>query len=454
MQTRLRFFIALIFLSLVIGSCKKYLDQKPDKSITTPSTLDDLSQLLNYYLRMNGSYPAAGEVGADNYYVSDPDWAATSSEYQRNLYIWQKFDDVGSDWVSPYRAIMTANVILGNIDEVPLSTPVDINNAAQTKAMALFFRAYYHYALSQLFMPVYNKETSATDFGIPLKRTADINEKIERSTSQQTYDFIISDALNALPDLPLHPIEKHLPSKAAGYGFLSRIYLSMQLYEAAGRYADSALVLYNNLIDYNSVNTLAAAPFGQFNEEVIFDSEVGSTNIFNHSRAKVDTNLYRSYSGSDIRKEAFFVANPDNSHYFKGNYTGKPNNPTMFSGIATDELYLTRAECLARQGDSVKALLDLNTLLKNRINNIAFVPYSLPLDGGLMKLILQERRKELLYRTLRWTDLRRLNKEPMYADTLYRYINGAEYKLLPNSNRYTILIDRNTIRLSGIDQNP
>lgn len=445
--------IIFIFCTVVPG-CKKYLDLKPDKSITTPSTLDDLYQLLNYYERMNGSYPAAGEVGAENYYVSDVDWASTPSEYHRNLYLWQKYDDVGSDWVSPYRAIMTANVILENIDKVSVANTSEREDSKEIRAMALFVRAYNHYALSQLFMPVYNKETADHDLGIPLKKQADINEKISRSSSQETYDFMISDVVNALPDLPLRATGKHLPSKPAGYGLLSRIYLAMQEYDLAGKYADSALDLYNTLLDYNSVNTQFSAPFEQFNEEVIYDSEVNYPNIFNQSKAKVDTNLYRSYALNDIRKIAFFAPNPNGGFYFKGNYTGKPNNPTMFSGIATNELYLTSAECRARYGDSSGALNDLNLLLEKRMENGTYIPYSLPVEGGLLKLIFIERRKELLYRTLRWTDLRRLNKEPRFADTLYRQINGKTYSLLPNSDRYTILIDKATIRLSHIQQNP
>ncbi len=70
------------------------------------------------------------------------------------------------------------------------------------------------------------------------------------------------------------------------------------------------------------------------------------------------------------------------------------------------------------------------------------------------RLILTERRKELLFRALRWTDLRRLNKEAEFRDTLYRFINGKKYQLLPGSDRYTLQIDRNTISISGIQQNP
>lgn len=437
----------------IFTSCTKYLDKKPNQKLTTPASLDDLVELFNDYDRMNGRYPSSGEASADNYYMSHDAWASTL-ELTQHLYLWQKYDIVGSDWITPYRAVYTANVVLDNIDKVKLVTVGDKNRSLQLKAMAYFIRAYNHFGLSQLFMPVYNKATATSDLGIPLNLTSDINAKITRSTSAQTYNQMISDIELSLNGLSGQPSPKYLPSKPAAYGLLSRVYFSMQDYKKAGLYADSCLNLYNSLIDYNGIDAMAAAPFDQFNSEDIYDTQASYPNALHQNKAKVDSLLYRSYDSNDIRKEAFFQENGDGTYFFKGNYTGKLNDPTMFTGIATDEMYLTRAECLARQGDSLSALKDLNTLLENRIINGSFSPYKLPIIGGLMKLILQERRKELVFRALRWTDLRRLNQERVYADTLYRILDGQQYELLPSSDRYTLQIDRKTIEISGIQQNP
>lgn len=452
-QKKYLLYILITSCIAISSSCKKYLDEKPNQKLTTPATLDDLSQLLNDYDRMNGYYPSAGEISADNYYLTDEGWASTGSDFHRHLYKWEKFDEVGSDWASPYNAIMTANVILENLGKISLKSPIEKNKAKELEAMALFIRAYYHFALSQLFMPVYNEGSANNDMGIPLKRSSDINEKIVRATSQQTYDFIIADITQSIKHLPDYPDKKYLPSRPAAFGLLSRVYLSMQLYSKAGSYADSCLKLYNALTDYNSIAATNNAPFAQFNEEVIYDTQAAYPNGLYQGNAKVDSSLYNSYDTVDIRKQAYFSPNGDGTFFFKGNYTGKAFNPTMFTGIATDEMYLNRAECSVREGDSVKAIDDLNWLLRNRIKTADFVPYAIPVSGGLLKLILNERRKELLYRGLRWTDLRRLNKEPELADTLYRILNGQEYQLLPGSERYTLLIDRSTIDISGIDQN-
>jgi len=67
--------------------------------------------------------------------------------------------------------------------------------------------------------------------------------------------------------------------------------------------------------------------------------------------------------------------------------------------------------------------------------------------------ILVERRKELAFRGLRWSDLRRLNKEG-WGIMLNRNLNGVPYTLPPNSELYTLPIPPDVIQLSGIMQNP
>ena len=123
-----------------------------------------------------------------------------------------------------------------------------------------------------------------------------------------------------------------------------------------------------------------------------------------------------------------------------------------------DEIYLIRAEALARLGNRDEALNDLNTLLRTRykkINNTStFIDKTAPDAVAALVIILTERRKQLLYRGLRWADLKRLNLEPSFAVTLVRIINNTRYELQPNSNRYQLQIDAEAIRLSSMQQNP
>ena len=73
----LRYLALLLIASsvcLTIASCKKYLDAKPNQTLATPASIDDLQGILNNYNFINARFPAAGEVAADNYYLKTADF--------------------------------------------------------------------------------------------------------------------------------------------------------------------------------------------------------------------------------------------------------------------------------------------------------------------------------------------------------------------------------------------
>ncbi|MOA51075.1 SusD family protein [compost metagenome] len=70
-----------------------------------------------------------------------------------------------------------------------------------------------------------------------------------------------------------------------------------------------------------------------------------------------------------------------------------------------------------------------------------------------LDVVLKERRKELLFRGLRWTDLRRLNLDPTTARTPKRELDGKIYTIEPNSPNYVYPFPDNVIQLAGLIQN-
>lgn len=443
--------IILIALLFAILGCEKYLDVKPNKKIATPSLLSDLDGMLNYYNSINGKYPSAGEVSADNYTLSDVNWAS-SAELHRNYYTWQKYDVTSPDYSGSYVNILTANIILETLPQLTIKL-IEQDKADDIKGSALFIRAYYHYALTQLFAPVYKESTAHQDNGIVLKLNSSIEEPTRRASVQENYLSIIADLKNALPLLNEQPLVKYRPSKAAAFGALAKTYLVMQRYDEAGLYADSCLQLYNKLMDYNKLPPNVNIPFPAFNDEVIYDNRTAAPSALSQTRARVDEELYKTYEVDDLRKSLFFKTNADGSNAFKGNYTGL-NTAVMFTGIATDEMYLIKAESLARAGQSAKAITVLRALLLTRYKTNKLIEYGEMNANEVLNLILLERRKQLLFRTTRWSDLRRLNQEERFAKTLKRTVNSREYSLVPGSPRYTLQIDLNAILLGGISQNP
>src|SRR5690606_15551644 len=74
-----------------------------------------------------------------------------------------------------------------------------------------------------------------------------------------------------------------------------------------------------------------------------------------------------------------------------------------------------------------------------------------------LKDILAERRRELMFRGLRWTDLRRLNQDSEHAATVrHKLRDGVDeqvFTLIPNDLRYIYLIPQQVIDISGMTQN-
>lgn len=443
----------IVLFVLALASCKKYLDAKPDATLAIPSTLKDLQGLLDNYSAMSSQFTGGGEILADNYYLNPEDWASMYWSYERNYYIWQKDDHNDADWSQPYTNIFTCNLILETLGKIGIS-PSHLITAQEIKGSALFFRASYFYSLVQLFAKGYDKTTAGTDPGIPLRLLTDFEVPSRRATVQQTYDQIISDFKQSVELLLTNSSLKTRPVKAAAYGSLARTYLTMQDYINANLYADSCLQLYNALIDYNSLDSNAADPINRFNTEIIFQAISLSQDPLSPSICKIDSNFYRSYGENDLRKVICFSDNGDGTYSFKGDYDGGSENwGHCFTGIVTDEQYLIKAECCARLGKTTDALTYLNELLSKRYRVGDFTPVTTTDSLELLSTILKERRKELLFRGTRLTDLKRLNQDQNFAVTLTRELNGKVYTLLPNDLRYVGLIPKIVIDLSGIEQN-
>jgi hypothetical protein len=162
--------------------------------------------------------------------------------------------------------------------------------------------------------------------------------------------------------------------------------------------------------------------------------------------------LYSLYDSYDLRKIIFFRSRNSNMRFY-GSYGGSIAQPA-FGGIATDEIYLIKAECLARMNKVMESMEVLNKLLSTRWITGTFMPQAaVDRDEALSKIVM-ERRKELIFRGLRWEDLRRLNPDPKFSVTLMRSLDGQTYDLPPNDLKYIFPIPQNEIDLSGIQQSP
>jgi len=447
------YLIASISFIASFYSCKKYLEEKPNSSLILPETVSDLQLLLDDNAINTFAISSFTEVLSDNYYVTSTTLKAADTELAA-LYKWEDmYGRVQNFWEISYKYMLPANVVLDNLEKVKKQNLTEFNNV---KGQALFLRSYLYYHTAQIYCAPFNISNSANP-GLVLRHSSDFNETVKRSTVAETYYQILLDLKTAVPLLPVVPGYKTRASKPAAYGALAKTYLSMKMYDSAGVYADKCLKLYDSLMNFNTLTLSSAAPIKRFNKEVIYHMAGNQlSGLLSPSNAKIDSNLIVLYASNDLRKAVYFTRNTDGSYRFKGDYNGSGTRSGFaFGGIVTDEMYLIRAESYARAGNITEAMKDLNTLLQSRWNNsVTYIPISANSTTDAVTKVLEERRKELLFRGTRWTDLRRLKDEPNYSVTPMRKIGNEIYELKPNSPRYTLRIPQKEIDLTGIPQNP
>lgn len=460
----MRYLYTLLFLASFLYACKKdFLDVKPSTSIVSPNTLADCQALLENVDILNRATPALLQMASDDYvFIDDAAWFGTLLNAERNSYIWAKDLYEGQkdikDWNAGFSSIFICNNVLEALEQIPVNATnqKEWNNI---KGWAHFMRAYSMYDLARSFSPAYDERTAATDLGIPVRLNAGIDVKVARSNLSNTYNQIFADlaTANLLLQANVDLNFKERPSKVAVMALSTRIYLSMRNYEKAEAYADSTLNLYHTLIDYNTVDISEPVPFSMNNAETILNTTVVSnyykvvaTAAYNDA-VTINPELYISYEDNDLRKSIYFTTNPLTGRlYIKFGYQGANTSP--FTGLATDEIYLIKAECLARRNDINQAMSVLSLLLKNRYRTNTFSQLSANSSADALDKVLLERRKELIWRSLRWTDLKRFNIENR-GITLKRMIDGRMYTLPPNDKKYVFPIPDDEIALSGIRQN-
>ena len=457
MKTLYRHTTILLLAGTLIIACNKdsFLSKKLTTSIIVPTSLTDLRSMLDN-TEVFTIAPGIGEISADNYYMTYANWQA-QIDIPRNLYNWAPDIMAGNqsldDWNDGYQQVLYANIVLEQLAKL---TPAaaDIPEWNNIHGSALFLRSLAYFNMVTHFAAAYDSSSAGTDAGIPIRETTDIHILSQRSSIKASYDKIFADlntAITLLSDAA--PVTaKNRPSKPACYALLSRVALNTHNYALASLYCDSCLNLYNKLIDYNTLSTTASAPFDRSNIEIIFygkDVDYELLEGISTSHA-IDTTLYQSYAANDLRKVIFFRTISGTTMGIKRGYTG---SIYAFGGLCVDEVYITRAECQARAGNIIAAMNDLNTVLSKRWKTNTYVNITAASASDALSKILVERRKEMIWRGVRWLDIKRLNKEGA-GIVLQRILNGATYTLTPNSPLYVFPIPDNEISQSGIKQNP
>jgi hypothetical protein len=433
----------------------KLLNESPSSDLVKPQAYEHLLGLINDE-KLMGQSPSWGEQSADDYWL-DSSYYSKLNTVDRGIYTWGKDINIGTsnieNWKIPYSQIYQANLVLEGVPHLKMDSSL-VAKVKNLQGYALFMRSFSFLNLLQVFADAYDAKDATKKDGIVLRITTK-NERLFRSSIDACYQQILNDLKQSVRLLPNRSsAHLNLPSIPASYGLLTRVYLSMRDYTSAKLYADSCLDYYSALLDFRTLLSNAKPPIPGDNKEILYRSWLIESNQVIQATLKdcfVDSALYNDYDSNDLRKNFYFAINAVNKRpYFRGSFTGKS---FPFTGLTTGEVLLGRAECNVRLGNVKAAMEDIDMLLINRCKVGTYQAQPVRSVKEALAMVLKERRKELIFRGLRWTDIKRLNKENAGIN-LRRRIGNTQHVLNAGHKNFLLPIPGAVIIGTDIIQNP
>lgn len=419
-----------LLLSMFMLGCKKFLDVKP-KGVVIPEKIADYEGLLNSR-DMTGTFPVNILRFTDDFYGA---FGALDETPEANGYYWRHELTVDEKrepdvWGPLYNRIYNANVIINGVLKTTDAPEAD---KKRVYGEALVHRAVYYLDLLTVFAKAYNPSTAATDPGMPMPVNTDVTGKAPaRSSVKETMESMVTDLKAAVEVLPLTNINRTRITKYVAYGVLSRVYLYMADFANAEKYTDLALEAPHTLLNYNDYADEYEVPIYDLNPEVLW-YRMG-VNADGPDNMLYSEDLKTYFSNEDIRLD--FLAYTTNSGLERGSFM-------MFYnfGITFPELYLTRAELLARKGRIADAMALVNTIRKKRFN-IPDPSLTAANPEDALQKVLTERRREMAYSGMRWFDMKRLDQEGRMPELKRKNkeTGATEAALAPHSPNYTFEI--------------
>lgn len=470
----MRAYIFLFVTLLGLSSCNKFLDETP-KGTLIPKTIEDFGLIFDSQGILSSNKIDAGagimsmmdddvkvttdEIKAANYNI----WGLKSYRWEEQIFTISENDP---DYNALYHIIYLCNYVLNHLEEAKEG---GYFSKKYVEGAARFHRAFSYFYLVNLYAKHYDAQTATTDLGVALTLEADLNAKIGRSSVEQVYEQILEDALKA-KDLLENEVEAEYtfrPSKAAAYALLARIYLYRGEYTECWKSARKAREIMDEPSDYNDLEKYDGED-GNPDEgiEGLPYNNYEYPDIICYKEVSREPNHWQNYNLSDDLM-ALFDKDTDlrwklfvSTYSYYGEKNGDEPRISSFyypnnKGLNIGEIYVTEAEALVREGEINEALELLNALAVKRHVEGTYVDVTEHNPEKLLQLILDERRRELMFKGTRWFDLKRLNKDPRFAKTITHNYFGETYTLEPNSNRYVLPIPPKAIASNDLlEQNP
>ena len=445
---------SLLVVALLFSSCNDFLNEIP-KGQKTPTKWDD----YNAFLR--NEYIYNSEMG--NAYILMNDVYRTPTQLNTPLiranYNWDESIDRSAEnttdyylYNNNYEAIFYCNLI---IEQVPDATDCTEQQRQMLIAQARVLRGLCYYHVANYHADQYSDAT-LNKTAVPLITSSAVSAPSPQVTIKELYDFMVTDVAKALDYLPEKGETMFHATKAAGYGLLARIYLSMSDYTNAQKYAELALQQNGSLFDwiayYNDDINRFAEPTADYagTEYNTVCKPMANTNpenyMFRYGNNLDYMGIYGKSMGLSMQRAARFEPGDARLRtHWKRRYYASTDEELYYGihgekmnvgGITAPEMYYIKAECLARKGgaDNIKAAMDvLNTVRKKRIFPDVYVDATASTTKEAVEKIISDKANEYIQTLVPFCDARRLNKDPEYARTMTKVEGGQTYSLKPDS---------------------
>lgn len=435
---RIKYIFALSFIGL-LWSCDDYLEQEPVDLIGDATVIEDLASLNSAVLGMYSNLQVGNQYGELQIFmpgILSDEMVFTGTfptkQQMANNEVTAENVTMRGVWSQPYTTIFICNTILENA--VNAGEPADIASAV---AEAKFGRALAHMNLVKLWG------------GVPLAITADVSvtSALPRASVNAVYSQIITDLLEAIPDLPGKSVNGTTRATAnAAKALLARAYLYSGDLSSAGDYANQVITSGDYALDTDYANIFDQ---GSSSSEIIFElyASIQDGNNLGFFAQPVslggrydyspNPTLLAEMSGTDVRAN-MIVPNPDAGGVLVTNkYTDAENGTDQPAVLRLAEMYLIRAE-------ANNSVADLNTIAERATGDAAY--YSSYNRANMLR----ERKLELAFEGHRWNDLIRTGQADAVLSAVKPLTWDATDVLLPIPQRE---IEQNPT-LTPADQNP
>ncbi len=449
MKGKYSFKIAVLGLVLTFASCTDLLDVEPRASIdsvTALTTEDAINAAVNgIYDRLQSTNLYGRDLVAIPEALAD-NGRATNKSGRLNPEYQNQINAHFIHWQTSYFAINQANLVLDALPKVEKMTQA---NKDFVEAQALFIRGLLYFELMRAYAyepAVEIKEASKG--GVPLLKSGVVDAtqiKLEsRASINDVYESIYGDLTASIAKFTSsgRTATASFANKTAAQAMFSRVALYRGDYTNAAKYATDALATgsvgrFQTRDTYVSAWRAANHPESIFEIQYQTNENIGvntslqttyTTMIASGNRTttggfgdlvptKALLDTYESEKDAegktivDVRRSLYELgtAGRGTAEIECTKFLGRSGQVNLdnIPVIRVSEMYLNRAEALARSGNAAGALTDLNV-----IRTRAGLPAATGLTGAaLITEILKQRRLELAFEGHRFFDMKRLGMD-------------------------------------------